>query len=44
MKPGGIAWGVAVGVGTVLTVIPEPATTGTGLAILAGALILGGDE
>jgi len=34
----GAPWWAAVGVGALLVVIPEPATTATGLAILAAAL------
>lgn len=40
-KGPGIAWWVAVGVGSVLTFIPEPVTSAAGLAILSSALLLG---
>ena len=38
MKQQGVAWWVAVAIGSALVVFPEPATTATGLGILAVAL------
>jgi len=40
-KGHGVAWWTAVVVGVGLVVFPEPATTATGLALLAGTLTLG---
>jgi hypothetical protein len=37
-KAPGVAWWLAVAIGTGLVLFPEPVTTGTGLAILGVAL------
>jgi hypothetical protein len=42
-KAGDVAWWVAIAAGSILTFIPEPATTATGLAILTAALVVGND-
>jgi len=38
-----VAWWVAVVAGSVLALVPEPATTAAGLTILTSALVLGND-
>jgi hypothetical protein len=37
-KTGVAPWWIALGVGTVLILIPEPATTGAGVLIVLGTL------
>jgi len=37
-------WWIALAVGTILIVIPEPATTGAGLLIVLGTVGLKGSE